>query len=63
MGKLEKIIGDWKIMAKIRFNRGFHDGLNSKTFKTPIHKFWNGKPHFDSTYEAGYWKGYNKEIK
>lgn len=38
-----------------RFNWGFHDGTHDASRgRRPE---WDGKPHYDRMYEAGYWRG------
>lgn len=44
----------------ISYKQGVADGVKSKSLKNPIHKNWNGKPHFNADYERGYWHGYSK---
>ena len=44
-------------MTNTSYNRGYHDGKNSKSMNNPIHNNWNGE-HPNKAYEADYWKGY-----
>ena len=39
-------------------NRGYHDGLASRTFTTPIHENWPEGPHYNPDYERGYRVGF-----
>lgn len=47
-------------VIKMYKNQGYSDGRASATMTRPIHKNWDGKPHFNPCYEEAYWKGYNK---
>jgi len=40
---------------RIRFNWGFHDGRHA--VESGRRAMWEGKPHFDAVYEAGYRAG------
>lgn len=50
-----------KFSDETRYNWGFNDGKNAKSFKNPLHKQWPAKGHFDQVYAAGYWAGFNSK--
>ena len=44
--------------SRVRYNRGWHDGMASQGLRNPIHNNWPEGGHWDPQYAKGYFAAY-----